>query len=188
MVSLLTRILLHTAERKSWVDRKQKQSLQSSSDCEENIQELGGEDSQRSERISCPRGSIAYGSSCYVLYKVARSWMNANIACQRRHSGHLASVLSGTEGSFLASLVRNNLNTQSDVWIGLHDPTEGSEPDAGGWEWSSTAMFNYFAWERIPSTVSGLDHCGILSRTSGYLKWKNYNCNVNLPYICKFKG
>ncbi|XP_070236239.1 lithostathine isoform X2 [Bos mutus] len=106
------------------------------------LSQVQGEDSQRSERISCPRGSIAYGSSCYVLYKVARSWMNAN----------------------------------------------GSEPDAGGWEWSSTAMFNYFAWERIPSTVSGLDHCGILSRTSGYLKWKNYNCNVNLPYICKFKG
>ena len=22
----------------------------------------------------------------------------------------------------------------------------------------------------------------------GYLKWKSYNCNVNLPYVCKFKG
>uniref|UniRef100_A0A8B9WTU5 C-type lectin domain-containing protein n=1 Tax=Bos mutus grunniens TaxID=30521 RepID=A0A8B9WTU5_BOSMU len=129
----------------------------------------------------CPSPSGVSSSSCVSLFPT-------QIACQRRHSGHLASVLSGTEGSFLASLVRNNLNTQSDVWIGLHDPTEGSEPDAGGWEWSSTAMFNYFAWERIPSTVSGLDHCGILSRTSGYLKWKNYNCNVNLPYICKFKG
>ncbi|XP_025116996.2 lithostathine-like [Bubalus bubalis] len=152
------------------------------------LSQVQGEDSQRSERISCPRGSIAYGSSCYVLYKAARSWMNANIACQRRHSGHLASVLSGTEGSFLASLVSNNLNTHSDVWIGLHDPTEGSEPNAGGWEWSSTDVFNYFAWERIPAAVSRLDHCGVLSRTSGYLKWKSYNCNVNLPYVCKFKG
>ena len=22
----------------------------------------------------------------------------------------------------------------------------------------------------------------------GYLKWEDYNCNMNLPYICKFKG
>ncbi|XP_052505497.1 lithostathine-like [Budorcas taxicolor] len=141
-----------------------------------------------SERISCPRGSIGYGSYCYALYKAARSWMGANIACQKRPSGHLASVLSGTEGAFLASLVRDNLNTQSDVWIGLHDPTEGTEPNAGGWEWSSTDVLNYFAWERSPATVSNPGHCGILSRTSGYLKWKDYSCHVNLPYICKFKG
>ncbi|KAM9722281.1 lithostathine-like [Dama dama] len=155
------------------------------------LSQVQGVDSQkelRSERISCPRGSTAYGSSCYVLYTLSRSWMDANFACQRRHSGHLASVLSGTEGSFLASLVRNNLRTQSNVWIGLHDPTEGFEPNAGGWEWSSTDVLNYFAWERNPATVSSSDHCGILSRTSGYLKWKDYNCNVKLPYICKFKG
>ena len=46
------------------------------------------------------------------------------IACQKRPSGHLVSVLSGAEDSFVASLVKNNLNTQSDIWIGLHDPTE----------------------------------------------------------------
>ena len=65
----------------------------------------------------CPSPSGVSSSSCVSLFPT-------QIACQRRHSGHLASVLSGTEGSFLASLVRNNLNTQSDVWIGLHDPTE----------------------------------------------------------------
>ena len=46
------------------------------------------------------------------------------IACQKRPSGHLVSVLSGAEDSFVASLVKNNLNTQSDIWIGLHYPTE----------------------------------------------------------------
>nr|XP_020770902.1 lithostathine-like isoform X2 [Odocoileus virginianus texanus] len=109
------------------------------------LSRVQGVDSQmelRSERISCPRGSTAYGSSCYVLYTVSRSWMDAN----------------------------------------------GFEPNAGGWEWSSTDVLNYFAWERNPATVSSPDHCGILSRTSGYLKWKDYNCNMNLPYICKFKG
>lgn len=41
MPSVLTLFLDFTLG-KSWVDRKQKQSLQSSTDCEENIQELGG--------------------------------------------------------------------------------------------------------------------------------------------------
>ena len=41
MPSILTLFLDFTLG-KSWVDRKQKQRLQSSSDCEENIQELGG--------------------------------------------------------------------------------------------------------------------------------------------------
>lgn len=34
------------------------------------------------------------------------------------------SVLSEGEASFLASIVRNTLNTPSNVWIGLHDSTQ----------------------------------------------------------------
>ncbi|XP_062934789.1 regenerating islet-derived protein 3-gamma-like isoform X2 [Cynocephalus volans] len=64
---------------------------------------------------------------------------------------------------------------------------DGNEPDGGGWEWSSTDVLNYFAWERNPSTVTNPSHCGSLSRSSGFLKWKDYNCDVSLPYVCKFK-
>ncbi|TKC34182.1 hypothetical protein EI555_007425 [Monodon monoceros] len=46
------------------------------------------------------------------------------MACQKRPSGHLVSVLSGAEGSFISSLLKNNLKLLSGVWIGLHDPTE----------------------------------------------------------------
>lgn len=34
------------------------------------------------------------------------------------------SVLSRAEASFVASLVKNNVNTYPNIWIGLHDPTE----------------------------------------------------------------
>lgn len=46
------------------------------------------------------------------------------IACQKRPSGFLVSVLNGAESSFLASLVKTNLNTYSHIWIGIHDPTQ----------------------------------------------------------------
>jgi len=64
-----------------------------------------------------PSPSGVSSSSCVFPFPT-------QIACQKRPSGHLVSVLSGAEESFVASLVRNNLNTQSDIWIGLHDPTE----------------------------------------------------------------
>uniref|UniRef100_A0A8C3X376 C-type lectin domain-containing protein n=1 Tax=Catagonus wagneri TaxID=51154 RepID=A0A8C3X376_9CETA len=65
---------------------------------------------------------------------------------------------------------------------------DGSEPNAGGWEWSSSDVLNYVAWEGTPSTNSYPGYCGSLSRNTGYLKWRDYNCYVNLPYVCKFEG
>ncbi|XP_027972129.1 lithostathine-like isoform X1 [Eumetopias jubatus] len=149
-----------------------------------------GEDFQKdvpAPRISCPKGSKAYAAHCYALFMTPKSWMDAHMACQKRPSGHLVSVLSGSEASFVASLVKNSVNTYSNIWIGLHDPTEGYEPSAGGWEWSSNDLLNYLAWERDPSTVTNPGHCGTLSSSTGYLKWTDYNCGTKLPYVCKFK-
>ncbi|XP_001498186.4 regenerating islet-derived protein 3-gamma-like [Equus przewalskii] len=153
------------------------------------LSQVQGEDSQKnlpSPRLSCPKGSNAYGSHCYALFMTPKSWMDADIACQKRPSGHLVSILSGAEASFVGSLVKNTVNTYSYIWIGLHDPTQGYEPYADGWEWSSTDVLNYFAWERDPATVSNPGYCASLSQSTGYLKWKDYNCDVKLPYICKF--
>ncbi|XP_062934788.1 regenerating islet-derived protein 3-gamma-like isoform X1 [Cynocephalus volans] len=154
------------------------------------LSQVQGKDAQKelpSAQISCPKGSKAYASHCYALFTTPKSWVDADLACQKRPSGHLVSVLSGAEASFVSALVKNTVNTYSYIWIGLHDPTQGNEPDGGGWEWSSTDVLNYFAWERNPSTVTNPSHCGSLSRSSGFLKWKDYNCDVSLPYVCKFK-
>ncbi|XP_049712992.1 regenerating islet-derived protein 3-gamma-like isoform X1 [Elephas maximus indicus] len=151
----------------------------------------GEEDSPKehsSARIKCPGGSNAYGSYCYALFLTPKTWVDAEIACQKRSSGHLVSVLSVAEASFVASVVKSTSNTYTNVWIGLHDPTLGLEPNAGGWEWSSWDVLNYFAWERDPSTVLNSGHCGSLSRNTGFLKWKDYNCDQRLPYVCQFKN
>ncbi|XP_022419603.1 lithostathine-like [Delphinapterus leucas] len=128
------------------------------------LSQVQREDSQKelpSAWISCPKGSMAYASYCYALISISSSVSPffTKMACQKRPSGHLVSVLSGAEGSFISSLLKNNLKLLSDVWIGLHDPTEGSEPSAGGWEWSSTDVLNYVAWERSPATTSNPGYC-----------------------------
>ncbi|XP_008698272.1 regenerating islet-derived protein 3-gamma-like isoform X2 [Ursus maritimus] len=64
---------------------------------------------------------------------------------------------------------------------------DGYEPNAGGWEWSSDDVLNYLAWEKDPSTIANPGYCGSLSRSTGYLRWKDYSCGTKLPYVCKFK-
>ncbi|XP_004369416.1 regenerating islet-derived protein 3-gamma [Trichechus manatus latirostris] len=155
------------------------------------LSQVQAEDSSKkyhSARISCPRGSKAYGSYCYALFVTTKTWVDADIACQKLSSGHLASVLSAAEASFVDSLVKSISATYANVWIGLHDPTMGAELNAGGWEWSSTDLMNYFAWERSPSTITNPGYCGTLPRSTGFLKWKDYNCEQRLPYVCKFKA
>ncbi|XP_004742347.1 lithostathine-like [Mustela lutreola] len=154
------------------------------------LAQVQGEDSQNdvpAQRISCPKGSKAYASHCYAFFRTPKSWVDADLACQKRPSGHLVSVLSGAEASFVASLIKNSANTYSNIWIGLHDPTEGYEPNAGGWEWSSGDLLNYLAWEKDPSTIANPGYCGSVSSNTGYLRWKDYSCASGLPYICKFK-
>uniref|UniRef100_F7IPH0 Rerating family member 3 gamma n=1 Tax=Callithrix jacchus TaxID=9483 RepID=F7IPH0_CALJA len=108
------------------------------------LSQVQGEDPQQelpSPRISCPKGSKAYGSHCYALFTSPKSWIDA----------------------------------------------DGAELGGDGWEWSSTDVMNYFAWEKNPSTITNPGHCGSLSRSTGFLKWKDYNCGSTLPYVCKFK-
>ncbi|CAK6435248.1 unnamed protein product [Pipistrellus nathusii] len=154
------------------------------------LSQVQGEDTKEESlpKISCPRGSYAFGFHCYALFRTPKTWIDADLACQKRPSGSLASVLSGAEANFLASLVKKNLNSCNFVWIGLHDPTEGLESNAGGWEWSNNDVMDYFAWEKDPASISNPDHCGSLSGSSGYLLWKDYACEKELPYVCKFKG
>ncbi|XP_003468951.1 regenerating islet-derived protein 3-gamma-like [Cavia porcellus] len=152
------------------------------------VQGEKSEDKVSSPGSNCPKGAKAFGSYCYFLFRTPRSWYNADLACQKRPSGHLVSVLSAAEASFVASLIKSVSNTYSYVWIGLHDPTQGNEPDANGWEWSNDDILDYFNWERNPATATDRGYCGSLSRTSAYLKWRDYNCNTQLPYVCKFRG
>ncbi|XP_059516707.1 lithostathine-like [Myotis daubentonii] len=154
------------------------------------LSQVQGEDTKEESlpKISCPKGSYVFRSHCYALFRTAKTWQDANLACQKRSDGFLASVLSGAESSFLASLVKKNLNNCNYIWIGLHDPSEGLETNAGGWEWSNNDVLDYTAWEKDPASISNPDYCGSLSGSSGYLSWKDYDCKKELPYICKFKG
>lgn len=46
-----------------------------------------GEDSPKkipSARISCPKGSQAYGSYCYALFQIPQTWFDAEVSAGKR--------------------------------------------------------------------------------------------------------
>ncbi|XP_020009316.1 regenerating islet-derived protein 3-beta-like isoform X1 [Castor canadensis] len=154
------------------------------------LSQVQGKDSPKdiaSPQVSCPNGSQPFGTLCYALSGTPKSWMDADLACQKWPTGHLVSVLSAAEAYFVSSLVTSTVNNYQYVWIGLHDPTLGKEPNGAGWAWSNTDVLNYLNWERNLSTVAVHGYCGSLSRYSGFLKWRDQPCVVQLPYVCKFK-
>uniref|UniRef100_A0A8C2MAQ6 C-type lectin domain-containing protein n=1 Tax=Cricetulus griseus TaxID=10029 RepID=A0A8C2MAQ6_CRIGR len=145
------------------------------------LSQMQGEDSQKelpSPWISCSMGSKAYHSDCYALYQ-------ADLACQKRHYGHLVSILPGAETSFVSSMVNDRVNNYQDIWIGLRDPT--MNPMDYGWEWRDSVVLNNFNWDGNPSYVVNCGHCGTLRATSGFLKWGDHHCDGQLPFVCKFK-
>ncbi|XP_006873820.1 PREDICTED: regenerating islet-derived protein 3-gamma-like [Chrysochloris asiatica] len=158
------------------------------------LSDVQGEDSQKKQHASyfsissCPEGSNFYDSHCYALFLEPKTWNDADLDCQMLPSGHLVSLVSEAEGSFVASLVKTSSHNYSNIWIGLHDPSMGLEPNARGWQWSNTDVLNYLSWERDPATISNPGYCGTLSRNTGFLKWKDYNCDQKLPYVCMMKN
>ncbi|XP_037382745.1 lithostathine-like [Talpa occidentalis] len=143
---------------------------------------------QDSPRSRCPSGSMYYSSYCYSFFPRGKTWMDAYFDCSRRPAGHLVSVLTGSEGSFISALIKSTVNSFNHVWIGLHDPTEGTRPNGGGWQWSNGDILSYSSWERFPPISSTSSYCGSVSRTSDFKKWRDVNCEAILPYVCKFKN
>uniref|UniRef100_A0A2K6P256 Rerating family member 1 beta n=1 Tax=Rhinopithecus roxellana TaxID=61622 RepID=A0A2K6P256_RHIRO len=64
----------------------------------------------------------AYRSYCYYFNEDPETWVDADLYCQNMNSGNLVSVLTQTEGAFMASLIKESSTDDSNVWIGLHDP------------------------------------------------------------------
>ncbi|NP_001268492.1 lithostathine-2-like precursor [Mesocricetus auratus] len=136
-----------------------------------------------SARINCPEGANAYGSYCYYFIEDCMAWGEADLFCQNMNSGHLVSVLSQAEGTFVASLVKESGITVSNVWIGLHDPKNNRR-----WHWSSGSLFLYKSWATGAPSTSNRGFCVSLTSNTAYKKWKDENCDALYSFVCKFKS
>ncbi|GMT36902.1 hypothetical protein PFISCL1PPCAC_28199, partial [Pristionchus fissidentatus] len=137
----------------------------------------------------CPPGYTPYGANCVSVKNVPQTANDAEYACQIE-GGHLASIHSYDENSFLEWLLTNT--TGANAHIGLrygnnpNDFVTGSPTPSYYWTDNSYYSFNNWAVPEFPDTHFGL--CGQLLGTDEFGnpgEWSNIPCTTKQPFICE---
>ncbi|KAL7880087.1 hypothetical protein SRHO_G00023410 [Serrasalmus rhombeus] len=90
--------------------------------------------------VKCQNGWYQFGSHCFRIYTAAATWSYAEQNCVDM-GGHLASVHSTEEYTFIQELVQNKTNSNSQTWLGGTDAAQ-----EGVWTWTDGSAFNYNNW------------------------------------------
>uniref|UniRef100_A0A3B3BHJ3 C-type lectin domain-containing protein n=1 Tax=Oryzias melastigma TaxID=30732 RepID=A0A3B3BHJ3_ORYME len=128
-------------------------------------------------KYHCDPGYLLYGNYCYHLEtEDVKNWQDAEDHCSRQQ-GHLASIHSQEELSFLTGEKHHHHEweqspTGISLWMGGHDSVT-----EGGWEWTDGSPFRYIRWNAgNPDDYYGEDCLSILIN-NGY--WNDDNCQYN---------
>ncbi|KAK9391344.1 brevican core protein-like [Crotalus adamanteus] len=122
----------------------------------------------------CQPGWDAFQAFCYKHFSDRRSWEDSETQC-REHGGHLASIMSLEEQSFINSQYKEY------QWIGLNDRTI-----EGDFQWSDGSPLLYESWQDgQPDShfLYGENCVGMSWRKDG--KWSDVPCGYHLPFTCK---
>jgi hypothetical protein len=122
-----------------------------------------------------------FGSSCYEVFSEALAWVDAEARCVA-WGGHLASVESGPEDTFLAfwpGVLGLTPANGSGVWIG---GTDAAQDGVFVWADGSPVLTNGWAPGQ-PNDGAGVD-C-IEKRNDGTDLWYDQRCTDGRPFICE---
>ena len=127
----------------------------------------------------CPAGMEVFNRNCYKLMDSPKTWSDAETECKgqswKGNQGHLASLHSEEEQSFISSLSSERL------WLGGNDLQK-----EGHWTWTDGSATTYKNWgPDNPSNHGGNEHCMELYASSDR-KWNDIDCANKFKFVCKF--
>lgn len=121
-----------------------------------------------------PTSVVIDGSTgqCYATFATAASWTDAEATCVS-YGGHLASVESAAENTFLRTLLTNQV-----FYIGGTDSAV-----EGTYAWTDGAAFTYSNWSSgEPNDSGGAEDCAEML-TNG--TWNDGQCTTTRQYVCE---
>ncbi|ETN79506.1 lectin C-type domain protein [Necator americanus] len=131
-----------------------------------------------------------YTRHLYKVFNNAKSFDDAEKTC-KKHGGHLASIHSDDENTFIHSITKTGHEIKSFenfVYIGLKYDTRTRK-----WSWTDGSKFNFSKWAVHQPDHLGDENCGQLHQDPGptliYVqdyKWNSIACNTPMKYfVCK---
>lgn len=119
---------------------------------------------------------------CYAFLPNHLQWSAAESDCVATFRGHLASITSGAEQTFVSNLVDTELASEGDagpdgVWIGLH------KADAGApYVWSDGDALTFTNWGQGATKTNP---CVFQYGARFGHHWDDYMCSVSAEYVCE---
>lgn len=128
----------------------------------------------------CP-GST-FGGSCYEFFAGLAAWPAAEQACVG-WGGHLASVSSAAEDTFLASWPQAlgvPSGNGAGLWLGASDTAQD-----GVFQWTDASPFAFPGWGAAqPDNGPSVADC-VEKRNDGAAAWHDRHCTDQLVYVCE---
>jgi hypothetical protein len=129
-----------------------------------------------------PCSGSTFGGSCYEFFAQLVAWPVAEQACVG-WGGHLASVSSEAEDTFLASWPQElgvPAGNGAGLWLGASD-TAGD----GAFQWTDASAFTFPGWGAAqPDNGPTVADC-VEKRNDGAAAWHDRHCTDQLVYVCE---
>ena len=125
------------------------------------------------EATSCLSEWTLNETSCYRLFSSKKNWNDAEANCVK-NVGHLVSITSNIENSFVSKLAKES---GKDVWIGLNDK---SVENSFVWSDGTTCLYRQWDDKQPSRSASG---CTKMTKENG--RWNDKSCSDKRSYVCE---
>jgi hypothetical protein len=132
--------------------------------------------------VAEPCSGSTFGGSCYEFFAELAAWPVAEQACVG-WGGHLASVSSAAEDTFLGSWPQAlgvPAGNGAGLWLGASDAAQD-----GVFQWTDASPFAFPGWGAAqPDNGPTVADC-VEKRNDGAAAWHDRHCTDQLVYVCE---